>query len=417
MRAAFCSSSVQQSAHAVSLPLYTDGTSRINALLAASANVAIPAGTYLITGELKVRNAQVVQPAADAQVILKTASGYAGRIINTYDKSYTLRGLTFDGAYSERRALEGAADAMLLQIIGGTSVTLEDNEFHNAPSYAVWGWRSSAIQLRGNIFRECWQPIRIDAAHLASGIIENNVFTNSAAYKSIQHIEAMNTTNLVIRGNTMRGAGMAEPTSHGYEGTWGNSIFLTNATGYLVESNKIYVNHWSAMVSGAGAAGGVIRNNYLSEGAVCSTALWIEQPGAAHILVEANQLEGGISCGDSGGDHLTIRNNTIRSRSVGIDVNSGAKTVLIQGNTIASKSDHRVNNGIYLWQKSSPDVDVRISGNKIDGFDKGIAINNPGGVGTVYGIHLSGNSFSNNNVKVWVPQQIKIDRRLGPLSQ
>lgn len=406
-------STVQLSAPGKSLPVYADGTARINALLAASLNVSIPAGIYMVTGELNLRGGHVVAAATGAQVVLKSAPTYAGRMLLTYDKSFTLRGLTFEGAYADRPALEGTEGASLLQIIGGTNVTLEGNTFQYAPSYALWTWRSASMQVRGNTFLECWHPIRMDSAHLPSGVIENNTFQNTAAYKSMNHIDAMATVDLVVRGNTMRGAGLAEPTSHGYEGTWGNSIYLSNGKGYLVESNKVYVNHWSAMVSGAGARNGIIRNNYLSEGAVCSAALWIEQPGAAYIAVDSNALDGGISCGDTGGDNLTITNNRIRSRSVGIDVNSGAKTVLIQGNRISSKAGYRFNNGLYLWEKSTPDVNVRVLNNSIEGFDKGIAINNSGGLGTVYGIRLSGNTFADNNTDVWVPGTISLGRPLG----
>ena len=348
---------------------------------------------------------------------MKTAATYAGRILTTYDASYTLRGLTFDGGYADRSSLEGNTGATLLHIVGGSNVTLENNQFQYAPAYAIWTYRSITMQVRGNTFLECWQPIRMDANNLNSGVIENNVFTNTAAYKSIQHIDAMNTVSLVVRGNTMRGAGLAEPSSHGYEGTWGNSIYIYNSTGHLVELNKIYANHWSALVSGLGATNGIIRNNYMSDGPVSPQAIWIEQPGAAYITVDSNQLDGGISCGDTGGDHLTITNNTIRSRSVGIDVNFGAKTVLIQGNTITSRAASRFENGIYLWNKSTTDVNVGIYNNSIQGFDKGIAINNPGGVGTVYGIRLSGNTFSNDNVNVWIPSRIKVDHPLRSVAQ
>ena len=392
--------------------MYQDGTARINALLGAGLDVGIPAGIYMITGELNVRDGQVISAATGAQVILKTAPTYGGRIVNAYDKRFTLRGLTFDGAYADRLSLEGSTNATLLQIVGGT-VTLENNRFQYAPSFAIWAWRSALMQVRGNTFLECFQPIRMDSSNLQAGVIENNTFQNTAAFKSIQHIDAIATVNLVVRGNTMSGAGLAEPTSHGYEGTWGNSIYIANSTGYLVESNKVYVNHWSAMVSGSGATNGIIRSNYLSEGAVCTAALWIEQPGAAYITVDRNEFDGGISCGDTGGDNITITNNTIRSKSVGIDANSGAKTVLIQGNKISSKAGYRFNNGLYLWEKNTTDVNVGVFDNQIEGFDNGIAINNSYGVGTVYGIRLSGNTFASNNTNVWVPSGIVLNQPLG----
>jgi nitrous oxidase accessory protein NosD len=217
----------------------------------------------------------------------------------------------------------------------------------------------------------------------------------------------------VVRGNTMSGAGLAQPTAHGYEGTWGNSIYIWNSSGHLVELNKVSGNYWSSLVSGQNTVNGTIRNNNFGDGVATSRAVWIEQVGANHITLDSNQLDGGLSAGDTGGDYLTITNNTIRSRDVGIDVSFAAKNVTIQGNTITSKAGYRLDNGIYLWEKSTPDVNVQVRNNAISGFDKGIAVNNMGGTGTVYGVQLSGNTFSGNNVNVWVPSTIKLNQPLG----
>src|SRR5437763_1359592 len=80
-----------------------------------------------------------------------------------------------------------------------------------------------------------------------AGTIQANTSTNPAAYPSIQHVEVVNTTGLVVRGNTMSGVGLGVPVSHGYEGTWGNSIYVFNSSGYLIENNTIGVNYWSAI--------------------------------------------------------------------------------------------------------------------------------------------------------------------------
>jgi len=166
-------------------------------------------------------------------------------------------------------------------------------------------------------------------------------------------------------------------------------------------------------VSGQNATNGIIRNNpLLSDGVYTYTAIWIEQVGAAYITVENNEIDGAIEVGDTGGDHVTIINNTIRSRHFGINLNSAAKDVLIQGNRISSKAG-RFNNGILLWKKTTPDVNVRVFNNSIQGFDKGIAIDNTLGLGVVYGIALSGNTFESNNANVWVPSTIFLNQPLG----
>jgi len=393
--------------------VFTDGTARINALLGASLDVVVPAGIYMMTGELNVRDGQVISAAAGTQVVLKAAASYGGKFISTYGQRITVRGLTLDGAYADRLASEGSGDATLIQVVGGSGVILENNTFQYAPSYGIWTYNSASMQVRGNKFLETWHAIRMDGNKLDSGVIENNVFQNTAAFKSIQHIEAINTVNLIVRGNTMQGAGLAEPTSHGYEGTWGNSIYIWNSTGHLIEANKVYANYWSAVVSGAGATNGVIRNNYLSDGAHTATAVWIEQAGAAYMTVDGNELDGALEVGDTGGDHCTITNNTIRSRAYGINVNSAAKDVLVQGNQIYSKAGYRYQNGIYLWEKNTPDVNARIYNNHIEGFDHGIGVENMGDTGTVYGITLSGNTFLNNNTNVWIPSSMTLAQPLG----
>jgi hypothetical protein len=394
------------------LPHYGDGTARINALLGASLNVVIPAGTYMITGELSVRDGHVIAAAAGAQVTLKASASYGGRMMTVYDKRFTLRGLTLDGAYAERLWLEGSAAASLIHVEGGT-VILEDNRFQYGPSFGIWAYRSAQMQVRGNTFLECYHPIRLDGNNLQVGVIEGNTFTNTAAFASIQHITAINTVNLAVRGNTMRGAGLKEPKVHDFEGTWGNSIYIYNSTGHLIEGNNVGGNWWSAVVSGQNAKNGIIRNNTLGDGVHTYTAIWIEMAGAEYITVDGNEIGGAVEVGDTGGDHVTITNNTIRSRHFGINLNSAAKDVLIQGNQIFSKAGYRFQSGVYLWEKKTPDVNVRLLNNHIAGFDQGVAINNAGSTGTVYGIRLSGNTFASNNVNVWVPSGIVPNPPLG----
>jgi hypothetical protein len=395
------------------VPTYTDGSARIAALLAAGTSVSIPDGVYLLSSPINPRNGQVIAPANAGKVVLKAAAGYTGQLVNSVDVSYTLRGLILDGAYASRTAQEGAQSAALVSITGGTNVTLDGNTFQYAPAYAVWTWRTNAPQIRNNRFVETYHPVRMDGNNLPGGTIEANTFVNTAAYHSIQQVEAVNTQNLVVRGNTMSGAGLGVPVSHGYEGTWGNSIYIFNSTGYLIEGNTIGANYWSAIVSGQNGTNATIRANKVKNGQYTTQAVWIEQVGAQNVTLDNNDIAGGVSVGDTGGDYLTITNNRINAPGVGIDFNFAAKHATVTGNTITSTASYRSGNGMYLWDKSSPDTNIQISNNSINGFDKGIAVNNPGGTGTVYGIHLSGNTFSGNNTNVWVPGTLKLAQPLG----
>jgi hypothetical protein len=211
----------------------------------------------------------------------------------------------------------------------------------------------------------------------------------------------------------MSGAGLGVPVSHGYEGTWGNSVYVFNSTGYLIENNIIGMNYWSAIVSGQYGTNAIIRGNNVKTGANNPQAVWIEQIGAMNVTLDNNDIAGGVSVGDTGGDYLTITNNRINAPTVGIDFNFACRHATVTGNTITSTASTRSYNGMYLWDKSSPDTNMVIGSNVISGFDKGIAINNPGDTGTVYGIHLSGNTFSSDNMNVWVPSTITLAQPLG----
>ncbi|WP_158290067.1 right-handed parallel beta-helix repeat-containing protein [Ramlibacter sp. WS9] len=372
----------------------------------------------MISGELAVRNGQVIAPAAGAQVTFKAATAYTGRFITSVDKSFTVRGITFDGNYANRFSLEGNDVANLMNISGGTNVTLENNTFQYAPAQAIWTYRSPSIQIRGNTFLEAWQPIRMDANNLTAGVIENNTFKNTTAYKSIQHITAVNATNLVVRGNTMEGAGVLPASSHGYEGTWGNAIYIFNSTGYVVENNTVGRNYWSSLVVGQNSTNVTVRNNSFTGGTLGNGGLqsaWIEQVGANTINFTGNTLMGGLSVGDTGGDYLTITNNiiTVPPGGTGIDCNYAFKHGTISGNTIKALNATKPDMGIYLWQKDDPSTNIQLLNNAISGFNKGVAVNNLGGAGTVYGIHLSGNTFASNNANVWVPSTIKLNTPLG----
>jgi hypothetical protein len=174
----------------------------------------------------------------------------------------------------------------------------------------------------------------------------------------------------------------------------------------------VYKNSWSALVSGTNATHGIIRNNYFM-GWGSTTAVWMEQPGADYLTFENNELDGGISIGDNGGNHITIRKNIIRAKDTAIDVTFGAKDILIEENQIISVNTARSNMGIYLFEKSTPDVNVRINNNNFKGFSTGISINNYMGQGTVYGVKLKGNTFVDNKTNIWINPSLKLNEPLG----
>lgn len=393
-------------------PIFADGTARLNALLNSSLNISIPAGVYILTGEVTIRNGHdiAVMPGATGRVILKCDPTYGGRIITTADINYSIRGVTFDGNSMNRSAaLEGDSAASLLQIVGGVNVTLDGCRFQYAPSFAVWMFRAVTPQIKTNNFVDCWHPIRHDANNLASGLIENNGITNSTSFKNIQQIECLNTLNLVIRGNKMYGAGLLAPTTHGFDGTWGNAIYIFNSTGFLIENNVSSGNLWSSCVSGQNTTQGTIRANNFADGIGTSVAIWVEQQSTSAIAVNSNVLTGGISVGDTGGDYCVISGNSITTRSVGIDCNFGARVVTINANTITSRANPKNDNGIYLWEKNTVSCSCQVVGNTINGFLVGVSINNSAAAGTVFNIDLISNTYVNCTSATHIPASIIID--------
>lgn len=390
------------------------GNTTINNLIAATpgAVVTIPGGIiYTCSGAVNAPSGKTLKAADGTSVTLKAAAGYGGYLIDaSFTTGSTIQNLTLDGNYANRSAQEGLQAATAINVSGGSGLTIQNNKFLNCPAFGVWMYNSPGIAIKYNQFIECWQPIRFDGNNIAgTGTIDGNTFSNTTAFKSIQGIEAISTKGLTIRNNTMAGAGVLPATTHGGDGTWGNSIYIYNSDGYTIENNTVNPSYWSALVSGANGTNVIIQRNYFSLGTVGTAAMWVEQGGADIVLIDRNRMDGCLSVGDTGGDHLTITSNIIRSPIVGIDVNFAANNVLIQHNSITSTAGTPTNNGIYLWNKSTVAVHCKVLNNFITGFDNGISVNNPGATGTVYGITATGNFITGCNAIITIPGTITID--------
>lgn len=402
-------------------PTTTDssGSATINALLAgAGTTINVPSGIYMIGSPINMVSGKTLQPAAGAAVTLKATNGYTGNMVSLVGVTgASVKGFTFDGNVSTRSSVEGNDTVNAISISGGSGNTIENNTFTLTPSFAIWVFNSPGLNIRFNDFNETWEPIRIDGNNVAgTGNIENNRFTNTSAYKSIQHIDAINTKSLSIKLNSFVGAGTQTPTSHGFEGTWGNSIYIFNSDGALIENNTVNPNYWSAIVIGQNATNCVARYNHFEHGSFGGTtgglqSSWIEQVGNDTNTFTQNLLIGGLSVGDTGADHLTITYNniTVPAGGTGMDCNSSFRHGLIAYNTIKQDTDGHTDMGIYLWDKSTVGTDISVVHNTIEGFSAGIAINNPGGTGHVYGLTITNNTYISDTTNVSVPGGLTID--------
>jgi hypothetical protein len=394
----------------------SNGDATLIALIAGTSGTDIvpPDGiVYVVDAAVAIPSGKNFHAAAGTSVTIKAANGYTGHLLTlTGCINSAVRNITFDGNYANRTAQEGSSSACAIMVSGGSGNSVEYNKFLNTPSFAVWAYSSPGLSIRYNQFEETYHAVRIDGNNLANtGWIEGNDFLNTSAFKSIQHIEAINFRDLFIRHNVrMTGAGLAEPTSHDFEGTWGNSIYLWNFDVCTVENNRAGGNYWSAVVSGQGGTNGVFKRNEFDDGLMTPCAMWIEQAGAEYITTTSNIVNGSIEIGDTGGDHCTITRNRITTSQMAINVNSAAKDILIQYNTMISTDVVPTDRGIYLWDKSTPTgIDCRVLDNTFVGFNNGVEINNPGGVGTVYDITVTGNYFEDCNTIVEIPGGITVD--------
>jgi uncharacterized phage protein (TIGR02218 family) len=395
----------------------SSGSTTLTTLLAGTGpNITVPAGIYMIGSPVAIPSGKILTAATGDGVTLKASNGYTGNMIEMIGTTGAgVRNLTIDGNQPNRSSQEGLTTAVAIKISGGSGNIVENNTIQYTPSFAVWVFNSPSLSVKTNQFTECWHPIKIDGNNVANtGNVEANQMTNTSAYRSIQHLEAVNTKSLTVKANRFAGIGLLPPTSHGFEGTWGNSIYIFNSDGYLVENNTVGANYWSAIVSGQNGTNATIRYNSFQHGLgqpYAHQSSWIEQVGADTVSFVSNQLVGGIDVGDTGGDHLTINYNhiTVPPGGIGINCNFDFLHGSVSYNTIKQETDAHTDKGIYLWDKSSPGITIDVKNNRIEGFSEGVAINNPGGTGTVYGLTVTNNTYVSCTTNVSIGGGLTVD--------
>src|SRR5205085_2312837 len=194
----------------------------------------------------------------------------------------------------------------------------------------------------------------VDVSYTIRGLVFDGTYASRTGLEGAQSASLVSITggtNVTFDGNTFQ-----------YGPAYGIWTWRTNAP-QILNSKFIEVYH-PVRMDGNNA---MIRANNVKTGQMNPQAVWIEQVGAQYITLDNNDIAGGVSVGDTGGDYLTITNNRINAPSVGIDFNFGCKHATVTGNTITSTASYRSNNGMYLWDKSTPDVNIQISNNAISG--------------------------------------------------
>lgn len=330
----------------------------------------------------------------------------------TFANSASVKNILMDGNWTARSAYE-ATSATGVQIQGGSACTVENCEFLNMPSFGVWVYNSNNLSIAYNYFNETYHPIRIDGNNLSDcGSVVGNTFYNTSAFRSYQSLEIINTLGVQIKHNTFEGAGKLEPTTHGGEGTWGNSIYIYASSNYLIENNTCRSAYWAACVCGQSSTNVTVKNNYFSHGVLGGTtgglnSFWFEQAGADGLRMSKNYLNGGFLVGDIGGNNCIIEDNVIDTYDVGIDVSFACTNGCIQRNKInrLAGTDY----GIYLWEKHPAPISVSVLNNVFTDFGTAIFTNNSGGAGTAFGLTILSNTFVNCTTNIDKPAALTYD--------
>lgn len=376
-----------------------------NLISAGGADIVIPGSiTYMVSAAIVIPTGKTVRAATGTSVTIKASAGYAGHIFTmTTCQNSALKNVTVDGNWVNRSAREAAADAGVM-ITGGSANVVEHVSFTNMPSYGIWEYNSRMVDFKYNNFNEVYHPIRIDGNSLSNGgSITYNNFFNTSAFKSIQSLEMINTRDIYVMHNFFEGAGRQVPTTHGFEGTWGNSIYIFNSSNYWIENNTCLKSYWSSCVVGQDSHHVTVTRNLFSSGNHSGStgglqAFWFEQASADYLTLSRNIFNGGVSLGDTGGNHATVEDNQINTESVGIDVNFGCDHAIIQRNTFNRVANSI--NGVFLWEKRAMPTDVKVQNNIFNGFNIGVAANNSAGTGAIFGLTITGNVFSACNTTV-----------------
>lgn len=418
--AASASSSVETAGvYAFTLPAYgpddgaapnlvdSAGAQNINTLIAGTGgNDIVLSGstTYFCTSSISIPSGKTLRAATGSSVTLKRSSAFTGAIIvMTGCVNSAIKNITIDGNYSQHSANEGGSGVHGIEIQNGSANTVEHCELINHPSYGIWVFNSNRLTVQYNQFTEIWQPMRIDGNDISgtAATIWGNNFLNTTAFKSIQGIEAINTDSLQIWHNTMAGFGVNEATSHGFEGTWGNCLYLWKNRNLHVENNTLNQAYWSGLVVGQSSVNATVIHNEIhygtqsgSAGTGGSRSFWNEQAGADGLSFFWNYCVGGFFIGDGGGNNANITANVIEAyNSVGMDISFSCLSATIENNTITRIAGSV--NGVLMWNKTASSCAIVFRNNLVNGnFNYGVEVNNDGATGAVHGITIQGNTFS-----------------------
>lgn len=299
-----------------------------------------------------------------------------GRCIDlTNAKNITIRNVTIRDC-GTNNAISSYYDAGLVQIDNASNITIENSLFDNISNERFGNKRNNAIQVKSS------SNITIknnSIRNIRSNIGDKSDDRGSRAIKIEGSVK-----NISVRNNNFYNAGR-------------NAVQISrvqNASGIAITDNSIegrgrwdsdyedMINLYSA--SGTSSSPIRIANNTLRNGGPSSSGTGIilgdgsDSTGATrYVVVENNRFidPGHAGINLAGGDHITIRNNTIVGRgnvplktTVGFSINDfgytgGCRNHVVTGNRVWMDNQHLPKGVNHVWNPGTCRNNNRIEGN------------------------------------------------------
>jgi hypothetical protein len=219
----------------------------------------------------------------------------------------------------------------------------------------------------------------------------------SANVKAYNLLYSRMVENLIVDDCYFEGAGLGAPNDAAL-GTWGNGIYVWQSQNVIIHNVKSKENYWSSVVIGQEANSVVVTDSFLSKGLNSTAALWIEQPSCEQIIVTGNQINGGVSMGDNGGQKVIFSKNIVNNPNYGLDISTYALDVVISNNIISGDGYQTNSKGMHIYnhKNSSSKQTVIITSNIVSGYEAGIYLNNDYAVGNLYNLIITNNFCEDN---------------------
>ncbi len=304
-------------------------------------------------------------------------SNPGGRCIDLIGASnITLRNVTIENCGTSSAVTSPSYANGLIRIENANNITIEDSVLRNFSNERFGASRNNAIQITSS------SNIRIHNNSIRD--VHSNIDDNSDDRGNRAIVIEGASSNISIDRNSLYNAGRNGVQISGVRG--GAGISVTNNT---IEGRGRWNSDYEDMInlfSSSGTSSSPIRisGNTFRNGGPSDSGTGIilgdgnERRGPTqYIVVENNRFidPGHVGINLAGGDHITIRNNTIvgtgnvpHATTVGMTINHFGYTAecrdhVITGNRVYMENQHLPDGVNHLWNPGTCTQNVQISGN------------------------------------------------------